>query len=297
MEKLILTEKRNKNTINIDIESTQKIVELINDEDLKVALAVQKELEFISKAVDLISSNFLKGGNLLYFGAGTSGRLGVLDASECPPTFGVDSSVVRGYIAGGDYALRNAVEGSEDDFDAGISDFKTSKAESNDVIVAISASGNPQYLLGVLQSAKEKNIKTISITCNKEAKIKEFSDVFIAVEVGPEALTGSSRMKAGTAQKMILNMLTTASMIKIGKTYENYMIDVQPTNIKLKDRAARIVSELACVDYKTAKSTLESCHYKVKESILALTKNISFKEAEKILSQNKGKLRSALNLN
>ncbi|MDD3012899.1 MAG: N-acetylmuramic acid 6-phosphate etherase [Candidatus Gastranaerophilales bacterium] len=295
MGEIILTEKRNPDTVNIDLLSSQEIVRLINNEDLKVALAVQKELDSISKAVDLITESFLKGGNLLYFGAGTSGRLGILDASECPPTFSVLSEMVRGYIAGGDTAIKNAVEGAEDSFEGGESDFVKSGAEINDVVVGISASGNAPYVIGVLKKAKELGISTIGIACNKKAKLQEHADIFISPEVGEEAITGSTRMKAGTAQKMILNMLSTASMIKIGKTYENFMIDVKPTNIKLKDRAARIVSEIAEVDYENAKNTLIKADYNVKAAVLMLKYDINFNETVNLLNKNNGRLRETLN--
>ena len=267
---------------------------LINKEDYKVAHAVDKELDKIAKAVDLISESFLNEGCLLYFGAGTSGRLGILDASECPPTFGVTPDMVRGYIAGGDTAIKKAVEGAEDSFENGIQDLINSGATKSDVIVGISASGNAPYIQAVLKKAKELGISTIGLACNKKAKIKEYSDVFIAPEVGEEAITGSTRMKAGTAQKMVLNMLTTASMIRIGKTYENYMIDVQPTNNKLRNRAARIVSEIAEVDYETAEKTLVSANYNVKSAIVMLKADLDIKQAQNILDHHNGRLREAL---
>ncbi|MFA6989445.1 MAG: N-acetylmuramic acid 6-phosphate etherase [Candidatus Gastranaerophilaceae bacterium] len=294
MKKLILTERRNPDTVNIDLLSSYEAVTLINNEDKKVALAVEKELLNIAKAVDIISEKFFEGGRLIYFGAGTSGRLGVLDASECPPTFGADPEMVKGYIAGGDYALRNAVEGAEDSFEEGLKDFENSKATSHDIVVGISASGNANYVKAVMKAAQEKKIKTIAIVCNKNALIKEFSDIFIAVEVGEEVITGSTRMKAGTAQKMVLNMLTTASMIKFGKTYENYMIDVKSTNEKLKNRAARIVSELACVEYEKAKEVLLNNNYNVKLSIIMLKKGVALERAQELLEKNKGILRKII---
>ncbi|HBG48706.1 MAG TPA: N-acetylmuramic acid 6-phosphate etherase [Cyanobacteria bacterium UBA9971] len=294
MNKIILTEKRNPASINIDIVSTREIVEIINKEDFKVAAAVEKELEKIAQAVDIISKAFLQGGSLLYFGAGTSGRLGVLDASECPPTFGVSSEMVRGYIAGGDKALKTAVEGAEDSFEGGEKDLIDSGANSNDIVVGISASGNAPYVQGVLSKAKELNIKTIGITGNTEAKIKELSDVFICPEVGEEVITGSTRMKSGTAQKLVLNMLTTASMVKIGKTYENFMVDVQPTNTKLKDRAARIVSEIADITYEKAQNFLDKSNYRVKPAIVMSMLNLSYNEAIEILKKHNGRLRETL---
>ena len=293
-EKVILTEQSNKNTVNIDLSSSLEIAKMINDEDKKVALAVETQAEKIGKAIDIISEKFLIGGNLLYFGAGTSGRLGVLDASECPPTFGASPNIVRGYIAGGDKALRTAIEGAEDNYEQGKLDLINSGAAINDVVVGISACGNPKWLLGVLEEAKKRGICTVGITCNPEAKIKDFSDIFICTVVGQEAVTGSSRMKAGSAQKMVLNMLSTGSMIKTGKTYKNFMIDVQPTNEKLKDRAVRIVSEIANVDKNIAKETLEKNNYEVKTAIVMIVLNCSADIAHKKLSQSNGVLRKVI---
>lgn len=290
MDKIILTEQSNKNTSKIDLVSTLEIVELINNEDKKVALAVEAEKANIAKAVDLISSKLLQGGNLLYFGAGTSGRLGVLDASECPPTFSVMPDLVRGYIAGGDSALKNAIEGAEDDYEQGKIDLINSQATSKDVVVGISASGNPQWLIGVLEQAKEKQIATVGVTCNPEAKIRELVDILICPIVGQEALTGSSRLKAGTAQKMVLNILSTATMIKIGKTYGNFMIDVHPTNEKLKDRAMRFVSEIANVNREVAENKLIEANYEVKTAIVSILKNVSVEDARKLLDEKNGVL-------
>jgi len=292
--KIINTEKRNPASINIDIVSTKEIVNIINKEDFKVAAAVEKELEKIAQAVDMISEAFLQGGSLLYFGAGTSGRLGVLDASECPPTFGVSSEMVRGYIAGGDEALRTAVEGAEDSFEGGENDLINSGANSKDIVVGISASGNAPYVMGVLSKARDLNIKTVGIACNQEAKLKELSDIFICPEVGEEVITGSTRMKSGAAQKMVLNMLTTASMIKIGKTYENFMVDVQPTNSKLKDRAVRIVSEIADITYEEARDFLDKSNSQVKPAIVMSVLELSYEEAVAILKKYNGRLREVL---
>ena len=293
-EKVILTEQSNPASVDIDISSSLDIVKIINNEDKKVALAIKKQEKEIASAIDLISEKLLLGGSLLYFGAGTSGRLGVLDASECPPTFGVSSDLVRGYIAGGDKALKNAIEGAEDNYAQGKIDLKNSGASNNDVVVGISASGNPKWLLGVLEEAKFKKISTIGLTCNTDAKIKEFSDIFICPVVGQEAITGSSRMKAGTAQKMVLNMLSTGSMIKIGKTYKNFMIDVQPTNEKLKERAIRFVSEIANVEKILAKKTLEQTNYEVKTAIVMLLLSCSADEARQKLKNNDGILRKII---
>jgi N-acetylmuramic acid 6-phosphate etherase len=291
MKELILTEQANKNTQNIDLEDTLTIVSLINKEDQAVPVAIEKELKAIASAVDMISESFLSGGNLLYFGAGTSGRLGVLDASECPPTFGVEAELVRGYIAGGDTALRNAVEGAEDIFEDGENDLIKSGVTNIDVVTGISASGNAPYICGVLSKAKEIGAKTIALTCNKKALIAEYSDIHIAPEVGPEVITGSTRLKAGTAHKMILNMLTTGAMIKTGKTYHNFMIDLKPVNKKLIDRATRIIQELTNVDRDKAYETLLRADKNVKVAVVMLNKNLKKDEAIKLLNQYNSKLR------
>ena len=288
----IITEYRNENTKNIDLLPTIDIVKKMNDEDKIVALAVEYESENIAKAIDVISKQFLQGGHLIYFGAGTSGRLGILDASECPPTFSVEPNMVQGIIAGGYDAMRFAVEGAEDNYDAGYEDAKI--LTKDDVAVVISASGNPKYLLGVLAYADEVGCKTIGITCNSNAKIAEEVGTLIGVEVGPEVIAGSSRLKAGTAQKMVLNMLSTGSMIKIGKTYENFMIDLKATNEKLKDRAVRIVSQIAEVDNNIAKETLAKCDWKIKTAIVALKNNVEFDKANEELKKNHGVLRRVL---
>ena len=288
----IITENVNSKTTNIDLCSSLDIVKLINDEDKQVAYAVEEVLPEISEAVDLISKQFLRGGRLLYFGAGTSGRLGILDASECPPTFSTDKEMVQGFIAGGDLALRTAVEGAEDNFDAGYNDARI--ADKNDVITVISASGNPKYLQGVLAWAKEKSINTIGVTCNKNGFVAQNADIVICAEVDAEVIAGSSRMKAGTAQKMILNMLTTASMIRIGKTYKNLMIDLKPTNEKLKDRAIRIVATIANVSYGKALEALMDTDWEIKTAIVSIVKSLDKEAARCELKKYGGVLRKVL---
>lgn len=289
----ILTEQQNPDTANIDILEPIEILELINNEDMKVARAVKKCLKEIATAVNFVENSFLTGGRLLYFGAGTSGRLGVLDASECPPTFSVTSDMVQGFIAGGDYALRHAVEGAEDNLEGGKLAATEAIVSANDTVVVLSASGNPSYIMGVLEKSKLAGAKTVTITCNKDAKSKELSDCFICVEVGPEVITGSSRLKAGTAQKMVLNMLTTASMVRIGKVYQNLMIDVRPTNKKLRDRAINIVTKIVKVSKDSAKELLEANDYKIKHVILMLKYKIDIEKANEILKENNGILRKA----
>lgn len=290
MSDLIITEKTNPNTLNIDVASSLEIARMINEEDKKVAEKISENLTSIAKAIDIISENFLKGGRLLYFGAGTSGRLGVLDASECPPTFNSPNDMVQGVIAGGDRALRFAIEGAEDSCELARKDFEKLNITEKDTVVSISASGNANYVIEVLKLAKEKKSKTIALTCNPMANISKIADVVICIETGAEVITGSTRMKAGTAQKMVLNMLTTGAMIKIGKVYKNFMIDVKPTNIKLKDRAQRIVSEIANCSQDEAKAVLESNEYKVKEAILQIKYSISYEKAKTLLDKFNGVL-------
>lgn len=285
------TENLNKNTENIDTATTLDVVKMINNEDFNAVNAVQKCLPEISKAVDIIVENFNNGGRLIYFGAGTSGRLGVLDASECPPTFSTPETMVVGVIAGGDHALRHAIEGAEDKPDFAKEDFDKLNINENDTVVAISASGNAAYVVEVLKLAKEKNCKTIAVTSNKNALTKEFADIFICAETGAEAISGSTRMKAGTAQKLILNMLTTASMVKIGKVYKNYMIDVKPTNDKLKKRAVKITASIAEIDEQKAQEVLSANGYKIKHAILNLKYGLSEDEAERLIKENNGVLR------
>lgn len=288
----VITEYRNESTKDIDLLSTIDMVRKMNEEDKIVAQAVEDELPHIAEAIDLIAKQFLKGGRLYYFGAGTSGRLGILDASECSPTFSVPTDMVQGRIAGGKEAFLNAVEGAEDNFEAGVQDAKV--LTENDVCVVISASGNPKYLLGVLYQAEEVGARTIGITCNSKGKIADEAGLVICVEVGPEVIAGSSRLKAGTAQKMILNMLSTGSMIKIGKTYENYMIDLKAVNEKLKDRAIRIVAQIADVTHSEALSALLKCDWEIKTAIITIVKDLNVDDARLELKKRGGVLRKVM---
>ena len=289
-----ITEYRNENTKDIDLLSTIDMVRKMNEEDQIVARVVGDVAPSIASAIDIISRAFLKGGRLFYFGAGTSGRLGILDASECPPTFSVDSSMVQGIIAGGNDAMTRAVEGAEDNFEMGLKDAEI--LTNKDVCVVISASGNPKYLLGVLEKADDIGCATIAITCNSFGKIAQEAGHVICAEVGPEVIAGSSRLKAGTAQKMILNMLSTGSMIKIGKTYENFMIDLKASNEKLKDRAIRIVSQIAKVQNSTALATLLKCDWEIKTAIVMINNNVDVDTARNDLKKHCGVLRKILNL-
>ena len=288
-----ITEYRNENTKDIDLLSTIDMVRKMNEEDQIVAKVVGDEAPNIAMAIDIIAKSFLKGGRLFYFGAGTSGRLGILDASECPPTFSVDPSMVQGIIAGGSKAILHAAEGAEDNFDEGKKD--ASILTDKDVCVVISASGNPKYLLGVLEKADEIGAATIAITCNSKGKIAEEAGHVICAEVGPEVIAGSSRLKAGTAQKMILNMLSTGSMIKIGKTYENFMIDLKAVNEKLKDRAIRIVSQIAGVTNSEALASLLKCNWEIKTAIVMNQLKVDTDEARLELKKHGGVLRKIIN--
>ena len=290
----ILTEKQNADTVNIDLMDSLEIATAINKEDQKVALAIKKELKPIAKAIDLIAKAFLNGGRLAYFGAGTSGRLGVLDASECWPTFGVEHGMVQGYIAGGDKALRYSIENSEDNPELAFKDFSDFNVQKEDVVVGISASGNPKYVLTVLEEAQKAGAQTIGLSSNPQAKLKSFSDVFICPVVGQEAITGSSRMKSGTAQKMVLNMLSTGAMIRIGKTYKNYRIDVRVVNEKLYERGCRFISEICGVDVLEASKLLEAAEKNVKTACVMKLKNCTKNEAEKMLSSASGVLRKVI---
>ena len=291
---MILTEGANPKSENIDLMTTQEIVDLINQEDQGIALAVAKVKPSIVQAIEGIVSGLKKGGRLLYFGAGTSGRLGVLDASEMPPTFGADPTLVQGFIAGGDTALRRSVENAEDSAELALQDLERVAPAPQDAVVGLSVSGMPAYVCTVLEKAREKGAFTIAISCNPEAKMKQFADVFINPLVGPEVVTGSSRMKAGTAQKMILNMLSTGTMIRLGKTYHNYMIDMCVTNAKLKARAIRTIKEITGVSDDKAEKALAQAHNKVKVACVMAKTNCPEEEALKQLEQGHQILRNVI---
>lgn len=294
MTNIALTERRNPLTTDIDLMDSHQIAQAINNEDKKVALAIEKVLPQIGKAIELIAQAFANGGRLAYFGAGTSGRLGVLDASECWPTFGVETGMVCGFIAGGDRALRFSIENSEDSAELALADLKTFAPTPRDIVVGISASGNPRYVLTILEKAQQLGCQTIGISSNPEAKLQKYSDIFINPVVGEEAITGSSRMKSGTAQKMVLNMLSTGSMIRIGKTYQNYMIDVRMVNEKLIDRGRRFVSEIAQISYEQAQKYLELSGMNVKTACVMAIKQCAKADAEQLLQQAGGILRKVI---
>lgn len=294
MNKLSVTEELNPSTENIDLMTPLEIATVINNEDKKVAPAVETQLPYIALAIEQIAQSFLKGGRLAYFGAGTSGRLGVLDASECVPTFGTSADMVQAFIAGGRSALEHAVESAEDSADKAFEDMAVFNPQKKDVVVGISASGNPNYVITALKIAKEKGCATVAITCNPEAKIKLFADIFICPVVGQEVISGSSRLKAGTAQKMVLNMLSTGAMIRIGKTYKNYMIDVQMMSEKLAQRGKRIVSEVAGIGINRAEELLKQAHNQIKTACVMGVKNCSYEEAEQQLQKVGGILRKVI---
>ncbi len=290
----LITEQRNPNSMQLDSFSAQELVALINREDQQVALAVEKCLPQIASAVEKIVAAFERGGRLVYVGAGTSGRLGVLDASECPPTYGVKPEMVVGLIAGGDHALRHPIEGAEDNVQQGQADLEEIDFSARDVLVGIAASGRTPYVLGALNYAKQLGATTVSIASNPKSKMAEVADIAIETVVGPEVLTGSSRMKSGTAQKLVLNMLTTASMVLIGKCYQNLMVDVQASNEKLKARALKIVMEATECDNEAAANVLAKANGQVKLAILMQLSGLDALEAQSLLDKSNGKLRQAL---
>lgn len=293
LEKLV-SEDRNADSMNIDKLPVEDILHLINQQDMSVATAVQKQLPNITKAVEKIVAAFESGGRLIYIGAGTSGRLGVLDASECPPTFGVSENMVVGLIAGGDHALRHPIEGAEDNPDFGIADLKNINLTAKDVVVGIAVSGRTPYVIGALEYAKSLGCVTVSLSCNPDSETGHIADIDIAPVVGPEVLTGSTRMKSGTAQKMVLNMMTTAAMIRIGKTYQNLMVDVESTNDKLIARAARIVIQATGCNADAARSVLGQTGNDVKLAIMMVKTGLPIENARNLLDDAKGFLRQAL---
>lgn len=291
----LITEAQNELTERIDSLSTIDMLKLINTEDKKVAYAVEKEIPNIAKAVDIIAEQIKQGGRLVYCGCGTSGRIGVLDAVECEPTFSVPPGQVIGLLAGGNDALFHAKEGVEDDSEQGEKDLRQIDFCEKDVLVGIAASGRTPYVLGAMSYAKRVGAHVCSVSCCEESKMEELADVAITPIPGPEVIAGSTRMKSGTAQKMVLNMLSTGSMILLGKVYKNLMVDMKPSNEKLLHRSIRIVSEAAGVDELTARTALENCGFRPKTAIIMLLKNLDCEAANELLSENEGKVSDALN--
>lgn len=288
------TETRNPKTLELDAMTTGEILRVMNEEDQGVAVAVSKVLDKIEKAVELIVASFESGGRLIYIGAGTSGRLGVLDAVECPPTFGVSFEQVVGLIAGGEKAFVKAVEGAEDSKDLAVEDLKALNLTSKDTVVGIAASGRTPYVIGGLDYAAGVGASTVAVACNQGAQISSHAQVAIEVVPGPEVLTGSTRLKSGTAQKLVLNMLSTVSMIRVGKVYKNLMVDVQQTNEKLRVRAQNIVMEVTGCEREVASRYLEMAKGEVKVAITMIILDCSREEALDRLKQAKGHIRTAI---
>ncbi len=290
----IATEKRNENTLHIDELPTFEIVRLINDEDKKVASAVEKELDHIAKAVDAIADRLQNDGRLIYIGCGTSGRLGVLDAVECPPTYSTPPEMVEGLLAGGYQAMFKAVEGAEDNPELGVEDLKKINFTKNDILVGIAASGRTPYVIGAMKYAKSLGATILGVTCCKDSEIDRLADIGIAPMPGPEVITGSTRMKSGTAQKMVLNMLSTASMIKLGKVYGNLMVDVKPSNRKLIDRCVSIVRNATGISQKEAEAVLDKCDYRPKIAIVMIENKLDEQSAIEELERAGGHVAAAI---
>jgi len=287
------TESRNPRTLNLDTMSTMELLRIMNEEDQKVIDAVKEALPQIEQCVQLVIKALNNNGRLIYIGAGTSGRLGILDAVECAPTFSTTDEVI-GIIAGGEKAFIKAVEGAEDSEELAEKDLDAVSVGEKDVVVGIAASGRTPYVIGALKHAKKHGAKAVGIACNKNSELAKYADVTIEVDAGPEILTGSTRLKAGTCQKLILNMISTASMVGIGKAYGNLMVDMKPTNLKLKERAKRIVMESTGCDKKTAEKILEETDYSMKEAIVMILTGVSREEAERRIIENKGFVRKCI---
>lgn len=290
----IKTEERNQLSQHIDAMDTVEMLRVINDEDKKVAFAVEKELPHIAEAVDLICEKLRQGGRLIYIGCGTSGRLGILDAVECPPTYSTDPEQVVGIIAGGYPAIFKAVEGAEDSRELGRSDLEKVSFSAADVLVGIAASGRTPYVLGAMAYARELGAKTVGVSCCPGSDVEKAADIAITPVPGPEVVTGSTRMKSGTAQKMVLNMLSTGTMIKLGKVYGNLMVDVKPSNEKLIRRCERIVCEATGLSREDAVKTLNQCGYNPKTAIVMALSGLDESEARELLEKNNGRISGAL---
>jgi N-acetylmuramic acid 6-phosphate etherase len=285
---LLTTESRNQQTMQIDTAEAIDILRIMNEQDQLVALAVKEVLPEVEAAVQFVFESFKNGGRLIYLGAGTSGRLGVLDAVECPPTFSTEPEMVVGLMAGGEGAFLKAVEGAEDDPELGVNDLKQLELTENDSVIGIAASGRTPYVIGALRYARSIGAKTVALSCNKNAAISKEADQAIEVIVGPEVLTGSTRLKSGTAHKMILNMISTSSMILLGKAYENLMVDVKVSNLKLKERAIGIIRKITGVSYEVALETLEKSGLQVKTAIVMIMTETTKQQAEELLDAANG---------
>ncbi|MFT8322825.1 MAG: N-acetylmuramic acid 6-phosphate etherase [Bacillus sp. (in: firmicutes)] len=290
----LTTESRNERSIDIDVAEPMDILTIMNQEDQNIALAVQQVLNEVEIAVKFTVNSFRKGGRLIYIGAGTSGRLGVLDAVECPPTFSTNPGMVQGIMAGGQNAFIKAVEGAEDNPSWGEKDLKEIELTAKDTVIGIAASGRTPYVIGALKYARSIGAKTVSLTCNKNSLVSKEAEQSIEVIVGPEVLTGSTRLKAATAHKMVLNMISTSSMILLGKAYENLMVDVHVSNHKLKERGIGIIMKVTKVPYEIAKENLEAANNQVKLAIVMIKANITKEEAIKRLEVANGYVRKAI---
>ncbi|WJH36642.1 N-acetylmuramic acid 6-phosphate etherase [Paenibacillus sp. CC-CFT747] len=290
----LTTETINERTKMIDECSTEQMLRLMNEQDALVPLAVAAQIPQIVKAVDLLHEKLRNGGRMFYVGAGSSGRIGVLDASECPPTFGTDPQLVQGHIAGGDVALREAVEGCEDDAAEGIALIERIGVTDKDVVIGITASGSARFVIAALKRAQEIGAVTIGVVNNANSKLEAYCHVCIAPVVGPEAIMGSTRLKAGTAQKLVLNMLTTCTMVKLGKTYDNLMVDLKASNIKLVDRSVRIIKEVTGVSDDTAAAYLNRASMNCKLAIMMIKTGLDAAEAQRWLDQSGGRLKTAI---
>jgi N-acetylmuramic acid 6-phosphate etherase len=291
---LLTTESRNEQSMQIDTANPIDILRIMNEQDQLVALAVKDVLPDVEAAVQYVFESFKNGGRLIYLGAGTSGRLGMMDAVECPPTFSTDPEMVQGIMAGGERAFLKAVEGAEDQPDLGVSDLKELGLTKHDTVIGIAASGRTPYVIGALRYARSIGAKTVALSCNKNAAISKEADQSIEVIVGPEVLTGSTRLKSGTAHKMILNMISTSSMILLGKAYENLMVDVHVSNQKLKERAIGIIRKITGVSYEQASETLEASDLQVKTAIVMIKTNTNKQEAERLLTEANGYVKKAI---
>ncbi|PYI53882.1 N-acetylmuramic acid 6-phosphate etherase [Paenibacillus flagellatus] len=292
----LTTEQRNERTRDIDQASTVGMLEMMNDEDQLIAAAVRQAIPDIGRAVDTIVDRFRRGGKLFYFGAGTSGRLGVLDASECPPTFGTDPELVQGVIAGGDTAIRTAIEGAEDNEALGAEDVARCGVGADDVLVGIAASGRTPYVIGAMKRAREAGAAVVCVCNNANSAMREHADVAIEVVVGPEVVLGSTRLKAGTAQKMVLNMLTTASFIQMGKVYGNLMVDLRATNVKLVNRAKQMIRMATGAPDEAVERAFKATGGDVKTAVVMIATNSPIERAAKLLEQAGGFVREAIRL-
>ena len=294
MKEIPVTEQRNPASYQIDTKTTAEILTIINNEDKKVPEAVSQAIPQLTQLVDCAVAVFKKGGRLFYLGAGTSGRLGVLDASECPPTYGVSPDMVQGFIAGGDAALRRSIEGAEDDENHGVDQLRSAGFSAADMLVGITASGSAPYVLGALRYALSLGSPTGAISCNKDSRTFELANYPIYLPVGPEIVTGSTRMKSGTAQKLALNMITTTAMIRLGKVYNNFMIDLMPVNAKLVERSKRLINEITGCGEECAARIFEDSGRKIRTAVIMASLRVTKEEAEALLKQGNGNINHAL---